>query len=84
VTDYHRIAAVAACSAFLRAAIYFGWERYKAKKAKDPVPLRLRNGVYEPWGFAERSAWWWRRIGEVALIYFALLAGMLILGIHPL
>lgn len=50
------------------------WAIYKARKAKEPTPMRLVGGVYVPWGIEERSRYWWARFGEVALIWFGLLA----------
>lgn len=49
------------------------WSAYKRRKMREPTPMKLKNGVYVPWGIEQRSAYWWRRFGELSIAYFLLL-----------
>lgn len=78
MSDPYRVALIAFCAAALRGLIHVAWGWYKSKKALEPTPMKLKNGVYIPWGLAERARWWSHRFGEVFIIYVALLIGAII------
>lgn len=75
-----RTFAVIFLSTALAGIIRIVWARHSARKRKQPTAMRLRGGVYEPWGFEQRWSFWKARIGEIALIWFGLIFLMLLAG----
>lgn len=62
-------------SAALHSLLYGWWQRYKTREGAKPTSMKLRNGVYVPWGTVERI----QRGGQVILwIWLAWMAAMLI------
>jgi hypothetical protein len=60
-------------AAMLHGALRSGWLAYKKRKMCEPTPMKLKNGVYVPWGIEERSHWWKMRVGEVGFVWFGLI-----------
>lgn len=72
----------------LKSILAVQWGRFKARQEAKPTPMKLRNGVYVPWGPVQRI----ERIGaigaRVGFVYIglclALLAYMKIMGLPRL
>lgn len=78
MNDPLRIALVAFCAAALRAIVAELWAWYKRRQSGHPVNMRLKNGVHVPWGPVERLQAIGRFLGDVFIIYLALLVGFVI------
>lgn len=59
--------------AFLHGLLAAWWQRFEAAEAGKPIPMKLRNGVYVPWGRVERIQRWIDRLFVAWLVYTALL-----------
>lgn len=59
----------------IKALILAWWERYKERKASEPIPLKLKNGVYVPWGPVQRI----NRLINIAVIIWAVYMAILII-----
>lgn len=72
----------------LKSILAVHWGRFKARQEAKPTPMKLRKGVYVPWGPVQRI----ERIGNVALrigliylgVCIALFAYMKIMGLPRL
>lgn len=53
-----RVFITIALTAFLSALLRGWWDRFKARQALKPTPMRLRNGAYEEWGVVQRIQRW--------------------------
>lgn len=62
---------VIACVAAIHGGISVWWQSYKKKHAALPTPMKLRKGVYVPWGPVQRIQ---RVLGVLIWIYMAWLA----------
>lgn len=61
----------------LKSAILGWWRRYSADRARQPIPTRLRNGVYVAWGTVQRVQHYGWRMTQLWLVYVAVLALLL-------
>lgn len=53
------------------------WERYKARQALVPTPMKLKNGVHVPWGPVEKIRRAFNIFSYIWLAYIiALLVGL--------
>lgn len=52
--------------------LFAWWARYQERKALEPVPLRLRRGVYVPWGPVQRIRLWLNRGFALWVAYMAI------------
>jgi hypothetical protein len=75
---YIRIGLTIGTAAFLRSLILAWWERFKARKALEPITLELRGGVYRPWGIVQKIQHYGGIIGVVYLAQFAVLLALLV------
>ena len=62
---------------FLKSLILGWWERFKARKALEPIPLVMRSGVYRPWGPVEKVQHYGWRATQVWFVYMAVLIALL-------
>lgn len=69
-----RAALVIGLTIFLKNIMLSWWERYKERKASEPIPLKLKNGVYVPWGPVQRI----NRLINIAVIIWAVYMAILI------
>lgn len=60
-------------STMIKAMILAWWDRYKAHKAEDPIPLVLRGGIYVPWGPVEKVRHYGWRLTQVWMAYIGIL-----------
>lgn len=61
----------------LKSVILGWWNRYSADRGHQPIPTRLRNGVYVAWGAAQRVQHYGWRMTQLWLVYVAVLALLL-------
>lgn len=63
---------------FLGAAIHgvliVAWGSYKKRQSQKPVTMKLRRGVYVPWGPIERIQRFNKFAGYMGMVWFSLLA----------
>lgn len=80
----HRAFLAIFIAVMLKSALFVQWERYKARQESRPTTMRLKNGVYVPWGPVQRI----QRFFQIALyiwlfwmaVMLALLAYTKIMG----
>jgi hypothetical protein len=75
---YVRIAVTIGASTFLASLIRGGWERFKAQKALEPIPLVMRGGVYRPWGMVHKLQHYGGIFGLLYLAQILILFGLLV------
>ena len=68
-----RVILVIFAATTIKALMLVWWDRYKARKAQEPTPLELRNGVYVPWGPVEKVRHYGWRLTQVWMVYMAIL-----------
>lgn len=61
----------------LKSVILGWWSRYRADRAHQPIPTRLRNGVYVAWETVQRVQHYGWRMTQIWLVYVAVLALLL-------
>lgn len=49
-----RLALIVFAATLIRALILEWWDRYKERKLREPIPMKLRNGVHVPSGPVQR------------------------------
>lgn len=49
-----RIFFVVTAGVTLKTLIMIWWDNYKRAQSSRPIPLKMANGVYQPWGIVER------------------------------
>lgn len=57
----------------IKGVILAQWDAYKVRKANEPIPLELRNGMYVPWGLVQKVQHYGWRITQVWMVYMAVL-----------
>ncbi|RYG85407.1 MAG: hypothetical protein EON59_12250 [Alphaproteobacteria bacterium] len=62
-------------SAFLHTKLYGWWMRFKTAEEGKPTRMKLKNGVYVPWGRVERIQ---RVTTVITWIWLAWMASMLV------
>jgi len=73
-----RIGLTIGVAIFLKTLILGWWERYKARKALEPIPMGLRGGTYRPWGIVQKVQHYGGLFGLVYLAQFAVLLALLV------
>lgn len=61
----------------LKALLLDQWNRFKAWQADQPIPMRFIDGVYRPWGPAEKVGHYGWRFTQLWLLYMLVLLGAL-------
>jgi len=56
-------------SSLLSALIWAWWGSYKIRKSREPIPMKLRKGVYVPWGIVQKVQHYG---GIVSIIYICI------------
>jgi hypothetical protein len=59
-------------STFLKGLLMEAWDRYKERKSREPIPLKLRRGIYVPWGVVQKVQHYGWRVTQVWLVYLAI------------
>ncbi|UIJ43800.1 hypothetical protein LZK98_11925 [Sphingomonas cannabina] len=59
----------------IKGVLYSWWERYKHAEAGKPVTMKMRNGVYVPWGRVQKIQ---RAFNIIVAIWAVWIAAMLI------
>lgn len=60
----HRVFLAIFIAIMLKSILAAQWGRYKARQEARPTPMKLRRGVFVPWGPVQRI----ERIGNLGLI----------------
>jgi hypothetical protein len=68
-----RVVAIPFIAAIGHMMLLAWWDRFKAREAEKPIPMKLRKGVYVPWGRVQRIRRWGDRLTIAWLVYIALL-----------
>ena len=71
---YIRIGLTVGVAIFIKSLILGWWERFKARKAREPIQLQERNGVFVPWGTVQKVQHYG---GIIGLLYLAQIAVLL-------
>lgn len=53
------------------------WDRYKTRQESLPTPMKLRNGVFVPWGRVDRIRRWLNIVTVVWVIWMVAMLGLL-------
>lgn len=62
----------------IKSMILCWWDRFKAREAQEPIPTKLRNGVYVPWGPVQKIQHYGWRWTQLWMVYMAVLVLALI------
>lgn len=62
----------------IKAMILSLWVRYKERKAREPIPMKQRKGVYVPWGPVQKVQHYGWRLTQIWLVYISVLVLALI------
>lgn len=62
----------------IKAMILSWWDAYKERKSKEPIPMKLRKGVYVPWGPVQIIQHFGWRFTQVWMAYIVVLVVLLI------
>ncbi len=74
-----RIAIVVGGSALIHSFITAWWQRYKERKAREPIVLKPnRRGVHRPWGTVQKVEHYGGLIGLVYLVQFVAMIGLVV------
>lgn len=49
------------------------WSSFKERKAREPIPLKWRKGVYVPWGPVQKVQHYGWRLTQAWMVYMAVL-----------
>lgn len=60
-------------STFIKGLILAQWDKFKERKAREPIPMKLKNGVYVPWGPVQRIQRILHWMLMIWLVYIAIL-----------
>lgn len=70
-----RIALIVFAVIAIKAVMLDQWERFKARQASQPIPMRFVNGVYRAWGPVEKVQHYGWRLTQVWLLCMLMLLG---------
>lgn len=56
-------AAIIALSTFLKSIVIGLWPEFKKRQRGKEIPMKLKNGVWIPWGPVEKIRYWAGNIG---------------------
>jgi len=74
----HRAFMVIFIAVFIKGLILVWWDRYQTRQARRPTPMKLRDGVYVPWGPVDRIKSAGNMAVKIWLVYMALMLAVLI------
>lgn len=73
-----RIALIVFAVIAIKAILLDQWERFKARQASQPIPMRFVDGVYRAWGPVEKVQHYGWRLTQVWLLCMLVLLGALV------
>jgi hypothetical protein len=76
--SYVRIGLTIGVAIFIKTLILGWWGNFKARKALEPIPMKLHGGVYRPWGIVQKVQFYGGWIGLIYLVQFSVLLALLI------
>lgn len=53
----------------VKSVILAWWQRFKAKKAGEPIPMKLKNGVHVAWGPVQKVQHYGWRLTQLWMVY---------------
>mgnify|MGYP003708709339 CR=1 FL=1 len=65
----------------IKALLFDQWNRFKARQASQPIPMRFVDGVYRAWGPVEKVQHYGWRLTQLWLLCMLALLGALVYAV---